>query len=198
MDPYVYPGTNVLRNRRDIRDPDRLAKFEMDMTTARIGELRRNPIAENFDCHHLQAIHGYIFQDVYPWAGEFRTVNISRSGQFPFAFSHHLPQSLTKLAGDLEKEHHLANLTRTKFASRAAYYMGELNAIHPFRDGNGRVQREFIRELAGRNGYELDWSRVSRSQMIEASKNSFQYGNNSGLDEVLRTALENERNRHNE
>jgi cell filamentation protein len=73
--------------------------------------------------------------------------------------------------------------------------MGELNAIYPFRDGNGRTQREFIRELAGRNGYILDWSRVPREQMIEASKISFQYGDNSGLDKVLQAALENERNK---
>src|SRR5262249_16961354 len=148
--------------------------FEMDMTTGPIDELLRNPIQGKFDGRHLQAIHGYIFQDVYAWAGEFRTVNISRSGQFPFAFSHQIHQNLSKLAGDLEKERHLATLACPKFASRAAHYMGELNAIHPFRDGNGRTQREFIRELAGRNGYALDWSRVSREQMIEASKVSFQ------------------------
>ena len=88
----------------------------------------------------------------------------------------------------------LANASHLKFANRAAYYLGELNAIHPFRDGNGRAQREFIRELAARNSYALDWSRVSRDQMSEASKNSFQRGDNSGLEEAVCTALDNERN----
>jgi cell filamentation protein len=195
MDPYIYPGTSVLKNLRDIRDPERLSKFEMDMTTRRLSELARNPSQGKFDGRYLQAIHGYIFQDVYAWAGEFRIVNISPSGQFPFAFSDHIAQSLSKLAGELEKEQHLANLDRPKLASRAAHYMGELNAIHPFRDGNGRAQPEFIRELAGRSGYALDWSRVSREQMIEASKTSFQHGDNSGLEDLLRMALENERNK---
>ena len=133
----------------------------------------------------------YIFQDVYAWAGEFRTVNISRSGQFPFAFSDRIPQSLSKLAAELEKERRLANLPLSQFASRAAHYLGELNAIHPFREGNGRTQREFIRELAGRNGYALDWSRVSPEHMSEASQISFQRGDNSGLEKVLQAALEN-------
>lgn len=185
MDPYVYPGTSILKNFRDIRDPERLSKFEMDMTTRRLSELARNPTQGKFDGRHLQAIHEYIFQDVYAWAGEFRTVNMSRSGQFPFAFSHHIPQSLATLTSELEKERHLANLPRPKFASRAAHYMGELNAIHPFRDGNGRSQREFIRELAGRNGYALDWGCVSREQMSAAAKLSFQQGDNSGLETVL-------------
>ena len=195
MDPYVYPGTNVLRNLRDIRDPARLSKFEMDMTTARVGELLRNPLGGKFEARHLQAIHGHIFQDVYAWAGQFRTVNMSRSGQFPFALSHQVPQSLDRLTGELHKERHLAGLERPKFANRAAQYLGELNAIHPFRDGNGRTQREFIRELAGWNRFALDWSSVPREQMTEASKLSFQLGDNSGLEDILRRALDNARNR---
>jgi|ERR1043166_4551917 cell filamentation protein len=192
MDPYVYPGTSVLKNLRDIRDPDRLSKFEMDMTTRRFAELARTPTPTQLDAGHLQAIHRYIFQDVYAWAGEFRTVNISRSGQFPFGFSHLIHQCLSKLFGDLEAEHNLANLERTMFADRAAYYLGELNAIHPFRDGNGRAQRELIRQLACLNGYEIDWSRVSRDQMVQASQASFQGADNSGLAKLLLGALRND------
>src|ERR1700733_6706345 len=198
MDPYVYPGTNVLKNLRDIRDPERLSKFEMDMTTRRLSELARIPMAGQFSAQHLQAMHGYVFQDVYGWAGEFRTVNISRSGQFPFAFAEHIVPTLNKLSDDLAAEHHLSRLTISKFSNRAAHYLGELNAVHPFRDGNGRTQREFIRQLAGRNGYALDWSKVAREQMLDASKESFQRGNNAGLENVLKTALDNEQNRRRE
>lgn len=74
--------------------------------------------------------------------------------------------------------------------------MGELNAFHPFRDGNGRTWREFIRQLALRNGYALAWCRVSLDQMSEASENSFQRGDNEGLEKALRQALDvNENNR---
>ena len=195
MDPCVYPGTNVLRNLRDIRDNARLARFEMDMTTRRLGELTRVPTSGGFDARHIQTIHQYIFQDVYPWAGEVRTVNISRSGQFPFAFSEQIVPSLNKLSVDLAREHLLGNLALDTFSARAAYYLGELNAIHPFRDGNGRMQREFIRQLAARNGYALDWSRVTGDQMIDASRSSFQRGDNTGFEIILRAALGCEVNR---
>jgi cell filamentation protein len=194
MDPYVYPGTSVLKNLRDIRDPERLSRFEMDMTTLRLSELARNPVPGKFDAHHLQAIHRRLFQDVYAWAGEFRTVNISRAGQFPFAFSDRISQSLSHFASELQDERYLALLPRAKFAGRAAHYLGELNAIHPFGDGNGRAQREFIRELASRNGYTLNWSRVSRDEMREASIISFQRGDNSAFEGVMRVALESTNN----
>ena len=118
MDPYVYPGTNVLKNLRDITDATRLSKFEMDMTTRRLSELAVRSVKGQFDSRHLQAIHRYIFQDVYPWAGEFRTVNISRAGQFPFAFAEHIAASLDKLASGLARERHLHDLALSDLPAR--------------------------------------------------------------------------------
>jgi cell filamentation protein len=195
MDPYVYPATNVLRNLRDIRDPDTLNEFEADATSRRIRQLEHKPTPGGFDARHLQNIHRHIFQDVYAWAGAFRTVNISRSGQFPFAFAEHISPSLDKLFRDLAKECYLHGMSPSDLCTRAAYYLGEINAIHPFREGNGRTQREFVRQLALRSGYALDWSRVSREQINEASRQSFQRGVNAGLERVLQAALDAERNR---
>jgi len=158
----------------------------MDMTTRRLAEIAGSQSPGEFGAKHLQAIHRFIFQDVYGWAGEFRSVNISRPGQFPFAFSDQVQNSLNKLAGDLAKERRLAGLSQARFVKRAARYMGELNAVHPFRDGNGRAQREFIRVLAARNGHALDWSRISPGQMIEASKRSFQQGETPASKEFCR------------
>jgi len=135
MDPYVYPGTNVLRNLRDIRDRDLLSRFEMDMTTRRLSELARNPTVGQLDSQHIRAIHRHIFHDVYAWAGEFRTLNISKPGQFPFAFSHQIPQCIDRLSAELKRERYLERLLLSQFCSRAAHYMGEINAIHPFREG---------------------------------------------------------------
>lgn len=190
MDPYVYPGTTVLKNVRDIRDQERLSKFEMDMTTRRLSELARNPLPGRFDAQHLKALHGYIFQDVYPWAGEFRTINIARSGQFYFAFPHQIEPNMAKISAELKNEQRLAKLDKAAFSGRAAYYMGELNAIHPFRDGNGRTQRAFVQQLAARNEYALDWTRISREQMYAASEKSFQKGDNEDLERVLQSALD--------
>ena len=189
MDPYVYPGTNVLRNLRDIRDCNALAEFEAEATARRLKELQSKPLSGSFDANHLRAIHGYIFQDVYSWAGQYRTVNMSRGGQLPFAFAAHIDASISILLGDLRQERRLQGLDHEAFAKRTGHYLGELNAIHPFREGNGRTQREFIRELALENGSVLRWGRISAERMNEASRMSFQQGDNAGLAEAVRMAL---------
>jgi len=193
MDPYVYPETNVLRNLRDIRDAGQLSRFEAIATTRRAIELEHEPIRGEFDGRHLQAIHRYLFQDVFEWAGRFRTVDISKSGD-PFAFHPHIVSSVDKICGELKGERYLAGADSERFAIRGAYYFGEINAIHPFRDGNGRTQREFMREIGLRNGLTTDWSQVSREEMIAASRRSLRM-DNAGLERVLRTALNNDANR---
>jgi len=77
-DTYVYPGTEVLRNKADLRDQAALDKFEADVTAMRMAELLNQPIQGKFDLPHLRAMHRHLFQDVYDWAGEIRTVDISR------------------------------------------------------------------------------------------------------------------------
>jgi cell filamentation protein len=189
MDPYVYPETNVLRNLRDIRDQKKLDAVEAIATARRIRELESNAASGKFDSRHIQSIHHYIFQDVYPWAGEFRTVDISKGGHL-FGFSQHVVSSLNKTCEELKKERYLNGSDQRLFANRGAYYLGELNAIHPFREGNGRTQREFIRQLAVKNGHSLNWSGVTREEMISASRQSFQRGNNAGLEELLQRSLQ--------
>jgi cell filamentation protein len=187
MDSYVYPGTNVLRNIRDIRDADFLSEFEAEASARRLRQLEHKSIAGKFDARHLQAIHHHIFQDVYEWAGEFRTVNIGKAGEL-FALKEHIVSSIQNSCAELHAESYLTGADQNRFANRGAHYLGEINAIHPFREGNGRAQREFIRELAVRNGYEIDWSRVSQEEMIDASRESFRRSD-AGLERVLRCAL---------
>jgi cell filamentation protein len=188
MDPYVYPGTTVLRNLRDIRDAALLSEFEAEATAYRLRQLEHKPIADRFDSRHLQAIHRYIFQDVFDWAGAFRTVNISKSCD-PFAFQEHIVSSLMQTFDELNREGNLIGADPAGFARRGAYYLGEINAIHPFREGNGRAQRELIRGLALRNGFTCDWRKVSREKMIEASRRSLRV-DNAGLEEILRSVLD--------
>lgn len=189
MDPYVYPETNVLRNLRGIRDPALLARFEMDMSSRRLTELAESSKAKLFDPSHVRGIHHYIFQDVYSWAGEFRTVNIARSGQYYFAFVERIAAALDETLRHLSKKRYLSDKSSAEFCVRAGHYLGEINAIHPFRDGNGRTQREFIRQLAIRNGYQLAWSGVTREQMAAASQLSFLKGDNSALAGLIQVAL---------
>src|SRR5262249_31378274 len=154
-DPYVYPGTSVLKNVWDIRDLEELNRLEAVTATRRLIELANKQPLGKCDSLHLRAIHHHIFQDVYTWAGEFRTINIARSGQFYFAFPERIQPCLDTLFADLANENYLAGLGPADFCRRAGFYLGELNAIHPFREGNGRTQREIIRQLALRCGYWL-------------------------------------------
>jgi cell filamentation protein len=128
-DPYTYPGTDVLRNLLDIHNPGQLAAFEANATAARLIELDAAPLAGGFDVTHLKAIHRYIFQDVYPWAGEFRTVNISKGGHL-FGAVAFVEPALHELLRKLPGEQYLERLAPQKFSTRAGYYIGELNAIH--------------------------------------------------------------------
>jgi cell filamentation protein len=189
MDPYVYPGTSVLRNLRDLRDAGVFSEFEAEATARRLRQLEHKPLSGAFDSRHLQAIHRYIFQDVYEWAGDFRTVSISKSGD-PFAFPQHIVSSLDRTSAELKREGYLVGSDLERFASRGAYYLGEINAVHPFREGNGRTQREFIRELAFQSGLMIDWGQVSQEEMIDASRRSLRI-DNAELERVLKKTLVN-------
>jgi cell filamentation protein len=177
-DQYLYPGTSVLKNLRGLTDPQQLERFEARRTHQRIAELIDNPLVGEFDLAHLKAIHLYIFKNVYEWAGEFRTVNISKGGHL-FGLANFLEPSLQEVLTNLAAEKHLVNLNADTFAGSAAYFLGELNAAHPFREGNGRTQREFIRELGPKAGHYIDWRAATAEEMIEASQLSHRSGDSS-------------------
>ncbi len=188
-DPYLYPGTDVLKNLRDIRDPDILSRFEAEATSRRIIQLISAPVPGKFDTARLKAIHKHIFQDVYAWAGQFRTVNISKGGH-PFGAAAFVESALNDLLQKLSAENYLQAVDPKVFASRAGYFLSEINAAHPFREGNGRTQREFIRELGRQAGFVVDWSRITPDQMIAASRESFQTGDSSALSELISASME--------
>lgn len=168
---YCYSGTDVLKNTMNYHDTEQLKKFETIMTAVRIAELQKNPIVGNFDLKHLQQIHKYIFQDVYPFAGELREENIAK-GSFQFAHATFLKDQASELFKQLKEENHLKGLKIEEFSNRSAHYLAEVNVLHPFREGNGRTQREFIRCLALSNGYSLDWKLQRKEDVFNASVKS--------------------------
>jgi cell filamentation protein len=183
-DPYVYPGTSILRNLADIRDAGRLERFESDHCFARLLELYENPVPPGFDLNHLKRIHHHLFQEVYAWAGEFRTVNMAKGNSF-FARPEYIIPELEKVLDLLASERFLRGTDSQRFCERAAHFFGEMNAIHPFREGNGRAQREFLRELAVEAGYELAWDLVAQKEIRAASIASFQEGSSAGFATIL-------------
>jgi cell filamentation protein, protein adenylyltransferase len=122
--------------------------------------------------------HRHLFQDLYDWAGELRDIDLARDNSY-FANHLHIIEAARLVFAKLADENYLKGLDPSAFSARAAYYLGEINALHPFRDGNGRAQREFINHLANHNGYFIDWTNVSQDELMQGSIESFQRGDNS-------------------
>lgn len=97
---------------------------------------------------------------MYPWAGEIRTVSIARTANDVFCLPRHIETFAADVFGQLAAENGLRGLTRQRFVERLAHYYGEINALHPFREGNGRTQRAFLRQLASDAGWRLSWARL--------------------------------------
>lgn len=168
---YCYPDSDVLKNRMGVRDSERLSRLERRLTMLRLLELIDKPIRGKFDLKHLQAIHKYIFQDVYEWAGEIRKVDIAKGNMF--CNVRFLSSQAAEIFGKLKEEDYLQGLGEEDFIRQMAYYFSEINALHPFREGNGRSQREFVRCLALHNGYVVNFANASEEEMMKASEESF-------------------------
>jgi cell filamentation protein len=183
-DPYLYPGTDVLKNVPDLRDAEQLAAFEALNTAARVYELLQNPIDGGFDLAHLNAIHKHVFQDVFTWAGELRTTMLGKAacaGQPTVWFTppHLLERESKRIFVWLHRADLLRRLPRVEFARQSAQLLAEVNRLHPFREGNGRTQRLFVDALARQAGHELCFDVVSRERMVQASIEA--HGGNLGM-----------------
>ena len=183
---YCYKDSIVLKNKLNIKDKDKFFKAEREITSLRTTQSLVNPIKGNFDEDHLKAIHRFLFSDIYEWAGEIRTINISKGNSFCQAL--YIEDFLKKLFKELKNESYLDNLPKEELIKRLSYYLGEINAIHAFREGNGRTQRLFVTYLARRQGYDLQFANVEPQQMIDASYNSF-LGDYELLDNLIASCL---------
>jgi cell filamentation protein len=171
-DSYVDPASGVLKNKLGITDEKILEAIEADFVTARLFELSQSPLTVPFNSVSLQTIHKRLFSDLYEWAGIYRTVDIAK-GTSRFANFKHIEALVNTVFVDLQRDNFLKNLNKHQFSQRAAYYMGELNAIHPFREGNGRTQRELINQIAFANHWMIDWQSMSTQSILEATISSF-------------------------
>ena len=168
-DPYCYSGIATLRNKAGITDSEALERFETAMTFARSEE----PLpAGRLSVRHYCRVHLHLFQDVYTWAGRFRTVRLSK-GSSAFCYPEHIAREMQRVFGWLQGKHFLRDRERLAFARAAAHFLAELNAIHPFREGNGRTQLTFMALLAEQAGHTLDFDRLDPEIMLDAMIKSF-------------------------
>lgn len=168
---YCYPDSNVLKNKLDIRDSNKLFKLEKQIVLAKLYALRQDESEYELNKDRFIYIHQFLFGDIYDFAGKYRKENVIK-GNFRFAEFEFIDEQLTVLLSNLKKENYLKGLDKETLAVRLAYYMSELNVLHPFRDGNGRTIREFIRELALQNGYILDLRQSTPQEIFEATVKS--------------------------
>lgn len=164
---YCYKGSNVLINKLNIHDNKILKQAEERIVAAKLFILRQNTMIRNFDVNHFKGIHKFLFEDIYPFAGKFRTENIAK-GFFSFAEWEFIEDELSNLLKKLNASNNLKNLKRDEFVKSIAYYLSELNVLHPFREGNGRTIREFIRELCYVNDYLFDLQKIEPEDFLNA------------------------------
>jgi cell filamentation protein len=151
---YTDPNTGLLRNLQDISDPDILLFVESGAVTKRLQELYENPI-EITGIDSLFEIHSHLFQDIYVWAGKKRIVEISKDGKQFFPTSHfdNAFRYIDQLIAEFKK---IPNNNERQLAEKLAEILDNVNYLHPFREGNGRTQREFLRLLALEKGLTLN------------------------------------------
>lgn len=167
---YLYPNTDVLKNKFGIMNSEELREREAEVSFEKLVELYESPITGNFDSEHLKAIHKYIFGDIYDWAGDYRYVNMMKQTGFTNHkdISEYLNREFSLMSEEFKEV-----TNESSFASFLATYYAQLMTIHPFREGNGRASREFLREFVLEKSkglpcgpLELDWTKFNGESMM--------------------------------
>ncbi|TIQ34376.1 MAG: adenosine monophosphate-protein transferase [Mesorhizobium sp.] len=168
-DPLCYPGTTVLRNKLNIEDQAQLDEFELALFLTRADE--EMPVG-SLDYEHYKAVHRHLFQDVYEWAGEVRTIRIGKGGNW-FCYPEYIDQEMRRIFEELADADRLRGLGIEDFAVQAAHVLAEINAVHPFREGNGRSQLTFLAMLMENAGFSFNADVLERERVLDAMIESF-------------------------
>ena len=192
-DPYLYPGSQVLRNKLGLKDAAALDRAERLAATVRA---RSGIPSGDFDLQHLQAIHRHLFQDVYDWAGEVRTVGIAKGGN-QFMPVPLIARGMADIHRRLSEARYHEGSTLDGFAAAAGPIMGDVNHVHPFREGNGRTQLLYFKQLAERAGHRLDLRHINGPSWLMASK-AAHWGDYQPMTNAIHEALQNSASRSHE
>ena len=183
----------MLRNKVGAITVDGLRDAENDLVEYRLAELRERPglVMRGFDAQHLRALHRQLFQDVYEWAGEFRTVGLAKGEGDDISFIPPLEIELpvAHIAQRIAESDRLRRTGDDDLVAEMAYLYDYLNFAHPFREGNGRTQREFFAQLLAESGRLLSWERVTMEDLHAACHAARTVGDTRGLERVMAVAL---------
>lgn len=183
IDPYIDPVSGVLKNKLGISNELELARSEEHSAVIAAVAITDECRPEKWDAAFLCWLHKELFSSHYEWAGHYRTVEISK-GTSRFAAAEHIPTQVAALFHALEQELPQWKEGEPSVLSRLAHYYSEFNAIHPFREGNGRTIRLLLTLLALRYGWRLEWEHISAADNITACVKAF-YGDEKPLCQVL-------------
>lgn len=186
---YRWPNSSVLRNKLNVKDQDKLDIVERLHVTRRIAQ---GIPAGQFDLNHLKSIHHHLFQDIYDWAGEIRQVDMNKGGQW-FHPHDRIEMGMADIHKRLCAQECLKGLSRIEYAKQAGVILGDINALHPFREGNGRTQLLYLKQLTNEAGHNIDLTKLTREPWIEASIKSHA-GDYSLMQEQITNALGRSRN----
>jgi len=185
---YCYPETNVLKNKLGIRDDNAFTIAEREITSLKLLKFYNMPIISEFNLDTLCKIHKIIFEDIYEWAGQVRQGDFFSKGNSIFCRGLYIVENAKTIFKNIKSEKYLVGINKQEFIKRMAYYMGEINALHPFREGNGRTAREFFRQLSLNAKYRLDFSKTGKEELLIADIEAFN-GKYSKLIEILEKVI---------
>ena len=185
---YFYIGTTILKNKLGIKNEDSLIIAEKEITSIKLLMLNNMPIIDKYNFENLCKIHRIIFSDIFEWAGQIRKGDFFSKGNSIFCRGQYIVESANKIFSDLLDEKYLIGLKKQNFIEKTAYYMGEINALHPFREGNGRTLREYFRQLSLKANYLLDFSKTNKDELLQADIEAFN-GKYNSLIKILDKAI---------
>ncbi len=165
---YTYPNTCVIKNKLNIMDEKKLEEYERQMVSFKLATIRKQKMPSGFNSERLKYIHYYLFCDIYDFAGKYREENITKDN-FMFAQYEYIEENINNILSKIDINK-LKEMSFDEKLKSISYYMTELNVLHPFREGNGRTIREFIRELLNEIGLDIDFSKIEYNEIIRVSK----------------------------
>ncbi len=165
-DSLCYKGTTTLINLLNITDQSTLDEAEAEITwlCAEDIEFELPP----YNLIYFKSLHSSLFQDVYSWAGQLRNIDISK-GDTRFCNVNFVEREANKVFVALANKDYFEDLTRAEFVIAVSELYGDLNMVHPFREGNGRVQRILFEHIVANCGYEISWSDIDKDSWVEAN-----------------------------
>jgi len=164
---YTYKNSSVLENKLNITTEEKLKEYETKMVALKLASIDKADFKRTYDEEHLKAIHKYLFEDVYDFAGQYRLENITKDN---FIFSQY--QYIDENIKEVFKKTNIQSLEDLPFEEliiKLSDFMTDLNVLHPFREGNGRATREFIREFLDKLGFEINWFEIDYNDILRAS-----------------------------